>query len=203
MSTFAHTTVLLEPTVDFIAPRSGGIYVDCTLGGGGHTALMLERSAPDGRVIGIDRDPIALLAARERLAHFGDRFTAVHSDFGAIKNVLASQSIERVHGACFDLMRSPEDDHAWDYFRQTAEANLPPLREYMADLLQLSRSGEIEKRVERIEPSQVAREIVAQVSANPKFADIEFHVAARRQVDRVLNAGFTGQIRLQRAAAAQ
>jgi 16S rRNA (cytosine1402-N4)-methyltransferase len=113
MSTFAHTTVLLEPTVDFVAPRSGGVYVDCTLGGGGHTALMLERSAPDGRVIGIDRDPIALLAARERLAHFGDRFTAVHSDFGAIKNVLASQSIERVHGIVADVgVSSPQIDDA-------------------------------------------------------------------------------------------
>jgi signal transduction histidine kinase len=107
--------------------------------------------------------------ARERVTTFGRVAAGLAHDLRL--------PIERVHGACFDLMRSPEDEHAWEYFRRTAEANLPPLREYMADLLQLSRSGEIEKRVERIEPEQVAREVVAQVSANPKFADIEFHVA--------------------------
>jgi 16S rRNA (cytosine1402-N4)-methyltransferase len=113
MSTFAHTTVLLEPTVDFVLPRSGGIYVDCTLGGGGHTEHLLERSAPEGRVIGIDRDPRALEAASERLARFGARFTPVHDDFGAIKRVLASLSIPRVDGVIADVgVSSPQLDDA-------------------------------------------------------------------------------------------
>lgn len=113
MNAFAHTTVLLEETVGFVAPRAGGVYVDCTLGGGGHTALLLERSAPDGRVIGIDRDPRALEAARARLAPYGARFEAVHANFGDIKDVLAARDLARVSGVVADVgVSSPQLDDA-------------------------------------------------------------------------------------------
>ena len=63
MSAFEHTSVLLDEVLDQLGPVSGGVYADVTLGGGGHARAILERSAPDGRLIGTDRDPNALEAA--------------------------------------------------------------------------------------------------------------------------------------------
>ncbi len=83
-----HRPVLLREAMQFLAPDRGGLFVDCTLGLGGHSEAVLEAS-PDTQVIGIDRDPVALNFARERLAHFGDRFRAVHSDFRRLDVVLS------------------------------------------------------------------------------------------------------------------
>ena len=64
------------------------VYCDATLGGGGHAERILEASAPDGRLVGIDRDPAALAAARARLERFGDRVTLVHGTFGDARAIL-------------------------------------------------------------------------------------------------------------------
>lgn len=69
----SHIPVLLNEALEFLEPESGGIYVDGTLGMGGHTSEILKRSYPDGRVIGIDRDTEALKIASVRLQEFGDR----------------------------------------------------------------------------------------------------------------------------------
>jgi 16S rRNA (cytosine1402-N4)-methyltransferase len=71
--TFAHTTVMKDEVIAALAPRPGGLYVDVTLGGGGHAEAICE--AADVRLVGFDRDARALEAARERLARFGDRVT--------------------------------------------------------------------------------------------------------------------------------
>ncbi len=111
--TFHHETVLLAETVDAIAPRAGGRYADATLGGGGHAEAVLERSAPDGTLIGLDRDPIALEASRERLARFGDRVTFVHAEFGRLRDVLSEHSIQRLDGVVADVgVSSPQLDDA-------------------------------------------------------------------------------------------
>ena len=80
-SEFDHRSVLLEATVTALQPTTGGRYLDGTLGGGGHSFAILEASTPDGMLIGIDRDPHALHAAEERLAHFGERFTPIRGTF--------------------------------------------------------------------------------------------------------------------------
>src|SRR5437868_656884 len=77
--TFAHTTVMKHEVVDALAPRDGGVYVDATLGGGGHTEAILEAAA-GARVIAFDRDANAIAAAKERLSAFGDRVTIVHAN---------------------------------------------------------------------------------------------------------------------------
>ena len=89
MTAFHHVTVLPEATVAFLAPRDGGVYVDCTLGGGGHAERLLELSSPTGIVIGLDRDEVALAAARARLGRFGDRLVTVHAEFEDVADVLA------------------------------------------------------------------------------------------------------------------
>ena len=112
-SSFHHLTVLREETVDALEPKSGGVYADVTLGGGGHTELLLEKSAPEGRVIGVDRDERALAAARERLSRFGERATLVMGEAGALPRVLESLGITHVNGVMADLgVSSPQLDDA-------------------------------------------------------------------------------------------
>ena len=74
-----HVPVLADEVVEQLAPRSGGVYCDGTVGAGGHAERVLEAGAPDARLIGIDRDPAALAIARERLARFAARVTLVHA----------------------------------------------------------------------------------------------------------------------------
>ena len=81
-----------DEVAELLKVRQGGNYLDGTLGGGGHSELILEASAPDGTVIGIDRDMDAVVAAQERLRRFGGRFIAVHGSFGEMA------SIARIHG---------------------------------------------------------------------------------------------------------
>jgi len=87
--------------VSILAPGSHGIYVDGTVGLGGHTAALLEAGA--GRVIGIDRDQRALEIARERLAGFGDRVELVHADYRRLPEVLAGRGLAGVHGVLADF----------------------------------------------------------------------------------------------------
>jgi len=100
---FAHTSVMPEEVLEFLQPRPGGIYVDGTLGGGGHAGLILESTNPDGRLVGFDRDPEALATASARLARFGERFTPVHANFSEAPGELARLGIDRVDGMLLDL----------------------------------------------------------------------------------------------------
>ena len=100
---FEHTSVLLEEVLDNLAIRPDGIYVDGTLGGGGHSFHILERLTQGGRLIGIDQDTDAIAAAGERLAAFGDAVTIVHDNYENIAGVLADLSIREVNGILLDL----------------------------------------------------------------------------------------------------
>ncbi len=103
MSAFEHTPVLLDEVLEQLDPTTGGVYADVTLGGGGHARAILERSAPDGRLIGTDRDPSALEAARASLSGFGERATLRKARIGELRDVLASLEIENVDGVLADL----------------------------------------------------------------------------------------------------
>lgn len=80
-----HVPVLLQPVLEFLHARPGGTYIDGTVGGGGHAAAILEASAPQGRLLGLDRDPVALETARRRLVPFGERVTLRHGSFARLK----------------------------------------------------------------------------------------------------------------------
>src|SRR3954466_13682306 len=101
-----------EETLALLAPRAGGVYCDATLGGGGHAERILRATSPDGRVIGIDRDPAALRAAGERLSPFGDRVTLVHGTFAEARAILERMGVVPVDGFVLDLgVSSPQLDH--------------------------------------------------------------------------------------------
>lgn len=98
---YKHTSVLLDESIEGLNIRKGGIYVDATLGGGGHTEEILKRAA-EGRVIGIDQDDYAIERATEKLKGYGN-FTAVKNNFSQIDEVLDDLNIEKADGILFDL----------------------------------------------------------------------------------------------------
>ena len=97
-----HRPVLLRETIESLAVKRGGLFVDCTVGLGGHSEAILQAS-PDAQVLGIDRDEEALRLARERLAEFGGRFRAVRADFRELTRVLATAEVKAVRGILADL----------------------------------------------------------------------------------------------------
>ena len=124
MSEFYHVSVLLEECLEGLNIKPDGIYVDGTLGGAGHSSQIVKRLTT-GRHIGIDRDPVALKAAGERLAPFGDKVTLVHSNFCEIKQVLEELDIEGVDGILLDLgVSSPQLDDGSRGFSYMADAPL-------------------------------------------------------------------------------
>ncbi len=88
MTATAHIPVLLPECLHLLQPRTGGVYCDTTVGLGGHAEALLEASGPDGRLVGIDRDPEALVAAGKRLARFGDRVTLCHGELQDVVEIL-------------------------------------------------------------------------------------------------------------------
>jgi 16S rRNA (cytosine1402-N4)-methyltransferase len=100
---FDHQPVLLEESITHLAVQPGSVVVDGTLGGGGHAAAVLEKSAPDGILIGLDLDAEALAAAALRLAPFEDRVHLVHESFRHIERALASLEIDGVDAVFLDL----------------------------------------------------------------------------------------------------
>lgn len=103
MSEFSHTPVMLDEVIAHLDPAPGGVYADVTLGGGGHARAILERSAPDGRLVGTDRDPVALRAAGVALREFGDRATLRKARIHELRRVLDELEIDRVDGVVADL----------------------------------------------------------------------------------------------------
>ncbi len=124
MSEFHHVSVLLEECIQGLDIKPDGIYVDGTLGGAGHSSRIAARLTT-GRLIGIDRDPVALKAAGERLAPFADRVTLVHSNFCEIAQVLDDLDIEAVDGVLLDLgVSSPQLDDGRRGFSYMVDAPL-------------------------------------------------------------------------------
>jgi 16S rRNA (cytosine1402-N4)-methyltransferase len=100
---FDHKPVLLEESLSYMALTPGAIVVDGTLGGGGHTEAILERTSPSGRVVGLDLDQQALAATAGRLARFGDRLQCVQSSFRRLDEVVESLGIDAVDAVLLDL----------------------------------------------------------------------------------------------------
>ncbi len=124
MSEFHHISVLLNECLDGLAIKPHGIYVDGTLGGAGHSSQIAKRLTT-GRLIGIDRDPVALKAAVERLKPYENNVTLVHSNFSDMAKVLKDLNIPGVDGILLDLgVSSPQLDDGSRGFSYMADAPL-------------------------------------------------------------------------------
>ena len=104
-----HIPVMLHETLDALHPADGGMYLDATLGGGGHTLALLEKSAPTGRVLSLDVDRTALARARESFADFGDRWVGVEENFRNMDRAAAEAGIVSVNGILLDLGFSSDE----------------------------------------------------------------------------------------------
>lgn len=100
---FEHISVMLNETVDALNVQPHGIYLDCTLGGGGHSLKIGENLATDGILIGIDRDEDAINAAREKLSNLNCKVEIVHGNFSELDKILNDLQIDKIDGAIFDL----------------------------------------------------------------------------------------------------
>lgn len=163
---FVHETVMRAEVVAALAldARGEGLYVDATVGGGGHTEGILE-AHPSVRVIALDRDPLALAAARERLSKFGDRVTFVKTPFGNVAATLESLGITEVDGLCADLgVSSPQLDDA-------------------SRGMSFRREGPIDMRMD---PSQgeTALELIERLS-DDELADVIFHYGEEKRSRRI------------------
>ncbi|KKB39248.1 16S rRNA (cytosine(1402)-N(4))-methyltransferase RsmH [Bacillus thermotolerans] len=108
---FEHTTVLLKETVEGLNVRPDGVYVDCTLGGAGHSEYLLSLLGEKGKLYAFDQDETALRHAEKKLERFGDRVTLIKSNFKHIKEELAHLGVEKVDGVLYDLgVSSPQLD---------------------------------------------------------------------------------------------
>lgn len=121
---FNHVTVLLNEAVEGLNVKSDGIYVDCTLGGAGHSSLILKQLTT-GHLYCFDQDENAIQAARQRLEAIGDQFTIIQSNFKNIKAELNQRGVEHVDGILFDLgVSSPQFDNAERGFSYNYDARL-------------------------------------------------------------------------------
>ena len=122
---FAHVPIMVTEVLSLLEPQRGGVFVDGTLGGGGHAEAVLSAMPDSGRLFGIDRDDDALRAASARLSRFGDRFTAIKGNFFDMKALLAARGVTAVDGILLDLgVSSYQLDAKERGFSYKAEARL-------------------------------------------------------------------------------
>jgi 16S rRNA (cytosine1402-N4)-methyltransferase len=109
MEVSRHFPVMSEEALFWVVQESGRVYVDCTVGYSGHAEKILDASGPDSRLIGLDRDVVAITASREKLARFGNRALLIHGHFVDLKQHLSASGIDQVDGILFDLgVSSPQ-----------------------------------------------------------------------------------------------
>ena len=135
MLSFHHVTVLREEAVAGLRIRPDGIYVDCTLGGAGHSSLIVSQLSEGGRLIAVDQDDWALANARERLASSLEKVTLVKSNFRRLKDIVKDLNLDGVDGVLFDLgVSSPQLDEGERGFSYNADAPLDMRMDQQASL---------------------------------------------------------------------
>jgi 16S rRNA (cytosine1402-N4)-methyltransferase len=190
VSAFEHTPVLLAEVLEQLAPIAGGVYADVTLGGGGHARAILERSGPDGRLIGTDRDPSALEAATTALAEFGDRVTLRKARIRDLQDVLSSLDIEHVDGVVADLgVSSAQLDQTERGFSLAKEGPIdmrmdPSEGETALDLIAGCDAEELANVIYRYGEEHRSRKIARSLRWAYEEGDLETTADLRRAVHR-------------------
>ncbi|HXV77984.1 MAG TPA: 16S rRNA (cytosine(1402)-N(4))-methyltransferase RsmH, partial [Candidatus Polarisedimenticolaceae bacterium] len=187
-----HEPVLLRETIDWLAVRAGSTVVDATLGPGGHAHALLERIGPSGRLIGIDRDPQALVVATGRLARFGPAFTAVRGNHTDLLRLLRAAAVERVDAVLLDLglsslqLASPERGFS---FREDGPLDMrmdPQSAPTAAELLAGAGEDELRRLLWRYGEERRARAIARAIVAERVRRPLETTRQLAELVARVL-----------------
>lgn len=198
-STFRHVSVLLSEVIATLAPRAGGMYIDGTLGGGGHALAILAASSPDGQLLGIDADPAALAAAGERLAPYSDRATFAHGNFGQIGQLAQAHGFGEVDGILLDLgVSSHQLDTAERGFSFMHDAPLdmrldPTQGETAAELVNELPEAELADTIYRYGEEHGSRRVARAIVEARRAGRIETTLALAGLVERALG-GRKGKI---------
>ena len=175
---FEHVSVMLHETVDLLGVREGGVYVDGTLGGGGHSAEILRRLGGTGHLYGIDRDGDALAAATARLSGAGN-FTAIRGNFHDVRALLAQQGVEQIDGMMVDLgVSSYQLDTAERGFSYPADAPL----DMRMDQRQALTAATIVNTWDKAELTRILRDYAEEKWA-ARIADIIIEHRARKPIE--------------------
>ena len=187
-----HEPVMTREVLAFLQPEKGGIFIDCTVGMGGHARALLEAGAT--KVIGLDRDPAALLIAADTLARYRDRVELVHSDYRAIASVLEARGIERVDGTLTDMGMSSyqlEADGRGFSFQREDPLDMrmdPTTGPTAADLLRGADEPEIADAIYKFGEERfsrrIARAIVRARESAPLETTAQLAAVVRRAVPR-------------------
>lgn len=180
---FEHKSVLLEEIIEYLNIRQDGIYVDGTLGGGGHSSHIAKRLSGKGRLIGIDQDGDAIAAASDRLKPFKDRVSIVRSNYRAMRQVLSGFGIERADGILLDLgvssfqLDAPE--RGFTYRNENAPLDM-----------RMDQRGELTAEDIVNEYSEMELYRIIRDYGEDRFAkNIAKHIVRERQKKRIVTAG--------------
>lgn len=207
---YEHRTVLLEETVNGLRLQPGDFVIDATLGGGGHSEAILQRTAPNGKLLGIDQDTQALAAARARLARFEKRITYVHGSFDTLFAIYKEHASEQsVRGIVIDLgvsahqFRDPERGFSFqsngpldmrmnpEEKTQTAESIINTWKPH--ELEKIIREYGEEKHAHRIAYAIVGARKEERITTTRQLADLIATVVPHRHTDRIHPATRTFQ----------
>ncbi len=195
-----HQPVLLEEALRWLAPRSGGRYVDCTVGAGGHAEALLEASAPDGELLGLDRDEAALRLATARLARFGARVTLRHAPFSEVGSVVRDVFGSPVDGLLADVgvssMQLDRPERGFSFLREgpldmRMDTSSGPTA---LQLLQRTPEPEIARILRDYGEERRARRIARALKTAVRAGRLRTTVDLRREVLGVLGAPRPGRI---------
>lgn len=150
-----HVPVLLKEVIEYLAPKPGDNFIDATLGDGGHAKEILKKIAPDGKLLGIDRDENSIKAAKENLKEFGDRVIIARGNFSDIKNIMADfPEIGKPKGILLDLGLSSrqleESGRGFSFLKDeplimTLDWPMKPGRKTAAEIINSCRAEDLEK----------------------------------------------------------
>jgi 16S rRNA (cytosine1402-N4)-methyltransferase len=193
-----HVPVLTTEVLHFLQPSRGGLYVDCTVGMGGHARALLESGA--GRVIGIDRDPLALAEARVTLAPWADRVSLVHADYRDLEQVLDREGVSSVDGTLADLglssLQLETSGRGFSFQRdEPLDMRMDPTRgPTAAELIAQAAESELadviyqygeERFSRRIARSIVAARVASPIATSARLAGIVRAAVPRRGYSRI------------------
>lgn len=164
-----HQPVLYQEVLSALQPRSGGRYIDCTLGAGGHAFGILESSNPDGRLLGFDLDPLALELARKRLENFGDRAIILKASYSSLADQLGKLGWQTVDGILLDLgvssMQFDEGERGFSFMIDAPlDMRFDPLNPLTAmDIINLYSEEELADIIHRYGEERSARQIAHKI----------------------------------------